>query len=591
MYHSRSIHRLVIVLTITSMIITPGCSRKFWREQAEEDAYEAIAEKQNDQRWLLPRLNITPDERSRFYDPYDQDNAPMPPDDPMAAVYMECANGMQGSSSWHKFGNAMSIENPQWLEPFGVSLDATGQIDPVQAHSSVQLQEVSLPEAIELSYIHSREYQTEIENLYLDSLDLTFERFQFGVRYLTESGGEPNLGLSTNLQPNQKGRAVDRRGGRVTDSYNRTSTWGLRQALPAGGQWAIELANNTFWLFGNNGDARTSASNLSFSLVQPLLFRAGRQIAMEGLTQAERNVLYTTRDLARFRRTFFADTASSYLNILAQRQRVQNQRGNIERLVEQIRVQGLRDSRRPFQTSAALRSLPDDFMVPDSLAGRLRYDEEDGFLFWRDLSITDEEAETLLAISEDPAYQRAAEQIIEFSGEGSDTTSLRALQLLNQLSRAQNTLRNAERGLQDLLDAFKTQLGLPPDVDLDIDVSPLQPFQLIDNGLVDIENSLKDSLNLLERGMDEDVGFKQLVEFIDELERIAADVEVIGIEGVASEFEPVEMLIESEGTAGSGERVFSGEEEIERVRKDLLRDRRLYKVAKSEFDAAMRDLN
>ena len=585
MYHSRAIHRLAVVLTIFSMVVTPGCSRKFWREQAEEDAYEAIAEKQSDQRWLLPRINITPDERSRFYNPYDQDNAPMPPDDPAAHEFMHCANGMKGYKSWHKFGDMPSMENPQWLEPFGVSLDSTGAIDPVQAHSSVQLREITLPEAIELSYIHSRDYQTELEDLYLEALALTFQRFEFGVRYLTAGGQgeEPTTGIVSSHE-------------RGVDGFGVGSNFGIRQMLPAGGQWAIELANNTLWVFGigppDGANGPTSAGSLAFTLVQPLLFEAGRQVAMEGLTQAERDVLYATRNLARFRRTFFTDTSTSYLNILAQRQRVKNQVSNIERLEEQIRIQRLRDSRRPFQTSAALRSLPDDFMIPESMEGRLRYDEDDGFLFWRDRTISDEDADILLSISEDPEYQRAAELIIEFSGEGNDTTSLRALQLLTQLSGNQNDLRNAERTLQDQLDTFKTQLGLPPDIDLEIDTSLLEPFQLIDDRIIDIESGLKQSLSIVDRGIDEDVTFQQVVEFIDELDRLAADVADVGVDGIASEFDPVEMLIESDGMSGSGSsnRVFTGDEEIERVRKDLIRDRRLYKVAKSEFDEAVRDL-
>ena len=50
-----------------------GCSRQFWRKQADTDSYNAIAEKLNNPHWQLPRINLTPDQRSRFYDPYDPD--------------------------------------------------------------------------------------------------------------------------------------------------------------------------------------------------------------------------------------------------------------------------------------------------------------------------------------------------------------------------------------------------------------------------------------------------------------------------------------------------------------------------------------
>ena len=40
---------------------------------------------------------------------------------------------------------------------------------------------VVLEDAIDLSYIHSRDYQTQIENVYLQALALTLQRFAFDV--------------------------------------------------------------------------------------------------------------------------------------------------------------------------------------------------------------------------------------------------------------------------------------------------------------------------------------------------------------------------------------------------------------------------
>ncbi|RLS28508.1 MAG: hypothetical protein DWH78_15600, partial [Planctomycetota bacterium] len=50
-----------------------GCSRQFWRKQADKDSYNAVAEKLSDPHWQVPRIELTPDTRSRFYDPYDPD--------------------------------------------------------------------------------------------------------------------------------------------------------------------------------------------------------------------------------------------------------------------------------------------------------------------------------------------------------------------------------------------------------------------------------------------------------------------------------------------------------------------------------------
>ncbi len=83
-------------------------------------------------------------------------------------------------------------------------------------------------------------------------------------------------------------RSVTEADGRTRGSA--TSNFGVSQVLPTGGQIAVELVNSTLWVFGSNG--ASSASSLGYSLTQPLLFNAGRKIALEPLTQAERNVLY-----------------------------------------------------------------------------------------------------------------------------------------------------------------------------------------------------------------------------------------------------------------------------------------------------------
>ena len=57
MLHSRSIHRFSVWVTIVSLVVGPGCSRKFWREQADRDTYDAIAEKQTDEIYLQIRLH------------------------------------------------------------------------------------------------------------------------------------------------------------------------------------------------------------------------------------------------------------------------------------------------------------------------------------------------------------------------------------------------------------------------------------------------------------------------------------------------------------------------------------------------------
>ncbi|HAH47692.1 MAG TPA: hypothetical protein DCM07_23115, partial [Planctomycetaceae bacterium] len=103
------------------MLLTAGCSPTFWADQANSDSYEILAEKANDPAWEVPRYDVEPDPRSRFYDPYDPNHEPLPPDDPAANVYMHWLQCKKGYKSWHKFGRALSIENPDWLVQYGIS--------------------------------------------------------------------------------------------------------------------------------------------------------------------------------------------------------------------------------------------------------------------------------------------------------------------------------------------------------------------------------------------------------------------------------------------------------------------------------------
>src|SRR5262245_46195267 len=95
-----------------------GCSRPFWRTQADFDTYHLLFEKTADARWDVPRLSVEADPRSRIFDPFDPDLEPLPPDDPVAHQFMHWVDGMRGYKSWHKFGQEMSVENPQWLSQF-----------------------------------------------------------------------------------------------------------------------------------------------------------------------------------------------------------------------------------------------------------------------------------------------------------------------------------------------------------------------------------------------------------------------------------------------------------------------------------------
>ena len=572
--HARQFMAMLMLGAVGTSSLS-GCSRQFWRKQAQKDTYNAVAEKLNDPHWQVPRIDLTPDPRSRFYDPYDPDCEPLPPDDPAAHEFMHCVNGKRGYKSWHKLGTALSIENPQWLEPFGVAVQGA---DPVIGHSQVQVLKVTLPDAVELAYIHNRDYQTNIENLYLSALDLTLQRYSLGVRYLGVSGTEPGVGVSS--RTNASGTTAGTLG----------ANFGVSQALTTGGQVAVELANQTLWVFGSPGN---SATSLSYSLTQPLLFNAGRKIALEPLTQAERNVLYSARTLARFRQTLFTIISQSYLGLLLQRQSILNTENNLRQLREQLDAQEAQDSRKPKLLNEILLRFPEGVEIPDDLKNNLRYDR--GTLTWSG-TMSEAQQQRLSQLSDDEAYQAAVQQMIAFQ-QGS-VVSLSAAQLKTNFNRTQNQLENSRRQYADQLDNFKLLLGLPPNIKLEIDESLLDPFELISQKLIDLEKVFRDlqlnqGLALLpeERSIDgAEIDPELLRQYVAELVKSRDELYEVGLQQVQQDFEPVRSILEATAedwqATRNGMRYFTSEAERERVLSDLERDMRLYRMSERDFALA-----
>ena len=463
---------------------TSGCSRQFWRHQADKDAYEAITQKLNDPRWAVARIDITPSYESRFFDGNDPDFAPLPPDDPSAHAFMHWVDGWEGYKGWHKFGDEMSVENPQWLSRFGFRDDLKDPLTGRPMPPTVAIENLTLSDAVELSLIHSRDYQTNLEDVYLDALAVTFQRFQFNVRYLGIGGGEPNGSVSNRFTPGGAGSTT--MGGR----------FGVRQVLPAGTQIAMDVANNTIWLFSGGNQTQT-ASVLSYSITQPLLIGAGRKVGLENLTASERALLYQVRTLARFRQQFFTNVVGTgnggYLGLLQQLQSIRNEEGNIRRLEYQTE-RLLEDAGKNRQfANAELETLPPGLEFPPEISRNLKFYPDLKRLRWSSGLMTDEQEQILRNLSPDPAFQNAVNQIVQSLR--TEVVPLDVLNLQTTMASSVQRLRSFRQRYQDALDSFKLLLGLPPDMVLSIDEEMLKPFQLISPELT----ALEDESNLFAR--------------------------------------------------------------------------------------------
>jgi hypothetical protein len=573
----RSARRCMAWLMLGSMGLSSlsGCSRQFWRKQADKDSYNAVAEKLTDPHWQVPRIELTPDTRSRFYDPYDPDKEPLPPDDPAAHSLMHCVNGRRGYKNWHKLGTAFAIENPQWLAPYGIQMNG---VDPVTGHSKVQLLKVNLPQAMDLASIHSREYQSNIEDLYLRALALTEERFRLGVRFIGVNGREPGASAFNNI--NSQGQSTTAL----------TNTFGISQVLPTGGQIAVDIANSVTWVFAGNG-GQASAPSFGYSFTQPLLFNAGRKIVLEALTQSEREVLYSARVLARFRQTLFTQITASYLSLLQQRQNMLNTMNNIRQLEAQLEAQEVKDSYIQEGVTAPLEGVA-DLQIPAELQAKLKHDGN--WLTWQG-DLSEEEEQKLLAVSGNREFQISAQELIDRKKQ--QVTSLSFLQLRDRLNRGQSTLANNERTLRDQEDALKLVLGLPPNISLEVEESLLNPFELISWDLINLEGDLRDVQKELgerllpdraEGAVEETAPDLETVRaYLNELNRLADVLYEVGVVQVQNDFTPVEEVLEMTredwSVAVPGKRYFRSEEERDRLVERMANDLRQYRLAERDF--------
>ncbi len=283
-----------------------GCSRSRYRTQADQQAYRVIEERNDDPRWSVPRYEIEVDPRSRYYDPFDPDRPPMPPDDPASHVYMEVVNGIPGWRHWNDNGQRLELENPTWR-------DALGEYVEFAPDGSVML---TLDSSLRLLYIHSPSHQSQLETLYLSALDVTTERFRLDSQFfggfdavyrhdgIRTSGGESNL-----FSVGRGAGALGFPGGGSTGNV-----FQMNRRFATAGELLVGIANSFTWEF-TEGDINFAGSILNAGIVQPLLRGAGKDVALEQLTIVERALLANVRAYFRYRQGLFTQVAIGDLGV------------------------------------------------------------------------------------------------------------------------------------------------------------------------------------------------------------------------------------------------------------------------------------
>ncbi|HYH65849.1 MAG TPA: TolC family protein [Urbifossiella sp.] len=380
-------------------ILAVGCSRSHYRTAADRETYPIVAERQAlGPGYGIGRLQLEPPAWSRLSDPFDPDRPPKPPDDPAAGVLMAHPYKFRGASHWGKNGHTDRIEPVGWAEV--LASDATGAI------------RLDQEKAVEVALLDSREYQTALESVYLTALSLTLNRFEFDVRWFGRNA-TTFAHAGTSSVPTE------------SNSLTSNTNVGFGRNFAAGGQLVADFANSVVYEYtgGTTGRVR---SNMLFTLTQPLLRNFGRAVRLEGLTQAERDVLYAVRDFARFRKQFYVSVAvgnGGYLDLLLALQTVRNSEANLRRPEETYRLynelfrggrasvveldqfyQSLQSARQDvLNTRVALENAKDQFKLSLGLPPRLPIELDDSPL--DQFVLTDPGVERLRDLLEE--FQRA----------------------------------------------------------------------------------------------------------------------------------------------------------------------------------------
>jgi len=213
---------------------------------------------------------------------------------------------------------------------------------------------------------------------------------------------------------------------------------------------------------------------LAGSITQPLLRGAGRRVAAERLTQAERDVLYALRDYTRFRKEFSVDIAASFYDVLQRRDQLRN---NYESFLA-------------FQASAERdRALVAEGRRKQSDLGRIESEELDAKNSWtisiRSYMRSLDAFKIQLGLAVDAPIVLDQAELTRLQEEGLRDWSITAEDAIEVAMASRLDLYNVRDGFEDSArQVYVAANSLKPGLDLfvaaDVDSMPGDRFQELD---------------------------------------------------------------------------------------------------------------
>lgn len=428
-FASRVLTFLCIACLGVALATSTGCTRHYWREQADREVDGILTSKNCYSKWRIGAYHLEPDPKSRFAELYPKiDRPPMPPDDPAARCLSpnpqkpgKAGCGNPDGTGYIELVAAWDAENRASRAASEAPASIASIAGPV-SKSFLRLEQklesnerpylINLEQACELAQFNSREFQDRRENLYLAALPVTLERFAFAAQFLA---------IDEVIREYTGRRTPEGQGNRWVNN----STLGVSKLFPTGALLLVRFANQVVVNMSAAGTPRVIApSTISLDMTQPLLRDGGQAVTLEPLTQSERSLLYEIRGYARFRKEFFTAVAGG----------------------------GVGSFGVSF-TPAVLLPNSGNFAAEGYYPTILRS------------AILDNQKQNVAVL----------ESILTlYKGylEGGDVSQLQVDQVELDLLNGRSAVLQQTQLLSDALDRFKSQLGLPTSLPLQLDTSP-----------------------------------------------------------------------------------------------------------------------
>ncbi len=212
-------------------------------------------------------------------------------------------------------------------------------------------QTISMLEALQIGARNSSDYQSRKERVFQTALALELERNEFRNIFVSQV---------------QAGISTDSTGHRTVSETTGDGSFGVTRKLKSGpviaGALAVDLAK---LLTGDGASSLGLAGDATVSI--PLLRGSGEHIVAEPLTQAERNVIYAFWEFERYKKEFAVQIASSYLQVLRQRDSYKNTEDDYR-----SRIASARRSRR-LADAGRIKEIEVDQAVQNELQSRRRW--------------------------------------------------------------------------------------------------------------------------------------------------------------------------------------------------------------------------